>query len=269
MSASTTATTVPADAAAAWLQRWDDQQRRYVPDREERFAVIGDVVAAAVREVANPVILDVGCGPGSLGARLATRLPAAQVIGVDTDPLLLGLGRSHYGDAITWLDADLRADDWARNVPPVLHAAVSTTALHWLPKAELATLYRTIAGRLAPGGVFVNGDHLRLDDAAIDAFATVVRDGRAARAGAADNEQWLDWWRGVFADPLLAGLVDERARRLRINENPSASTAEDSVRHGSNRLSVGEHSELLRATGFRAAAPVWQSGDDQVLVAIR
>jgi SAM-dependent methyltransferase len=269
MSSSTNSPTLPTGTAAEWLQRWDDQQRRYVPDREERFAVIGDVVETAVHDVPKPVILDLGCGPGSLGARLKTRMPDAQVVGIDTDPLLLGLGRAHYRDAITWVDADLRTGDWAEQVPPAVHAAVSTTALHWLPATELAALYRTLGKLLAPGGVFVNGDHLRLDDTSIDAIATVVRDRRTERVGVAGNEEWQAWWNGVFADPRLAGLVAERARRLHPRETPSASTAEDSVRHGSNRLSAGEHAELLRAAGFSAAAPVWQVGDDRVLVAVR
>jgi hypothetical protein len=51
-----------ATRARQWLDRWDRQQERYVADREERFAVIADVVAATV-EGDSPRILDLGCGP--------------------------------------------------------------------------------------------------------------------------------------------------------------------------------------------------------------
>jgi trans-aconitate methyltransferase len=34
-------------------------------------------------------VLDLGCGPGSLAARLLERLPAASVVAIDSYPLLL------------------------------------------------------------------------------------------------------------------------------------------------------------------------------------
>ena len=63
-----------AGAAAEWVARWDAQQEGYIADREERFAVLGDAVAAALADVAEPVVVDLGCGPGSLSARLARAL---------------------------------------------------------------------------------------------------------------------------------------------------------------------------------------------------
>ena len=88
---------VTQEVAAAWIARWDAQQTRYIADREERFAVIGDVVTRAVGDSLAPVVLDIGCGPGSLAGRLAHRLPHAVLLGVDVDPLLLALGRTRYG----------------------------------------------------------------------------------------------------------------------------------------------------------------------------
>lgn len=36
---------------------------------------------------------------------------------------------------------------------------MSSTALHWLTPAELGALYRTLAGRLRPGGILVDADN--------------------------------------------------------------------------------------------------------------
>ncbi|MGH3972907.1 MAG: hypothetical protein ACRDS9_06235 [Pseudonocardiaceae bacterium] len=63
------------EVATTWITRWDAQQTRYIADREERFAVIGDVVTRVVGDSLAPVVLDIGCGPGSLAERLAARLP--------------------------------------------------------------------------------------------------------------------------------------------------------------------------------------------------
>jgi SAM-dependent methyltransferase len=248
------AAVITTELAASWVRRWDAQQELYIADREERFAVIGDVVSHVVGGAG--VVLDLGCGPGSLAGRLAERLPSARIVGVDADPVLLALGRGRYGGSVEFVDADLTTASWPSYVPDSLDAAVSTTALHWLAPEDLARVYAVLAARLRPGGVFVNGDHLPLGDAALDEFADIVRDARSARAGVTENEDWSGWWAAARAEPALAGLVDERSERALAH-------------HGGNRLTVWEHADLLRAAGFRSAGPIWQSGDDHVLVAIR
>jgi SAM-dependent methyltransferase len=244
------------EVAATWIARWDAQQTGYIADREERFAVIRDVVARTVGHAPAPVLLDVGCGPGSLASRLAHRLPHAVVLGVDIDPLLLALARARYGYRVHFIDADVTAAGWTRALSPVrmIDAAVSTTALHWVPPEQLATLYANLAGLLRPGGVLVNGDHLRLADQALAELAEAVEQGRAQRAGMTDNEDWSTWWEAVAAEPALAQLQARRAER--------------GLRHGyGNRLSVDQHVAMLRAAGFTSIGPVWQSGTDHVLVA--
>ena len=86
------------DRAERWIDRWDAQQEWYMPDREDRFTVLIDAVEAGVGRD-GPLVLDLGCGPGSLAVRLLDRIPAARVVAVDTDPLLLALGRAAYGGA--------------------------------------------------------------------------------------------------------------------------------------------------------------------------
>lgn len=253
--------------AGAWIERWDTQQERYVADREERFSVIGDVLAGALAGVDEPVVLDLGCGPGSLSARLTERLPGARIIGVDSDPLLLGLGAAHYR-GIEFVDADLGGPGWTGQVPAVIDAAVSTTALHWLPRTRLASVYSELARLMREGGVFANGDHLGLASTTLDELAVAVREGRAERAGVTGNEEWRAWWDAVIADEPVAGLVAERERRFR-DAPRVAEDDEHRVHHHGNGLSVAEHAELLRAAGFREVGTVWQSGDDHVLVAIR
>src|SRR5689334_21597846 len=160
--------TLTRSRALEWLDRWDRQQQVYIADRDERFAVIGDVVAEVAP--AAPRIVDLGCGPGSLAARLGTRFPDAELVGVDADPLLLGLASAAYGESVRFVAADLRRPGWTVAMPfdDPIDAFVSTTALHWLSVGELDAVYGEMAGVLRPGGVFVDGDHIRTGVAEAD-----------------------------------------------------------------------------------------------------
>jgi trans-aconitate methyltransferase len=102
------------DAALDWVARWDSQQLGYLPDREERFTALIDAVQEGTSRP-DPLVLDLGAGPGSLAVRLLDRLPAATVVAVDADPLLLALGRVAWPDraGLRFAEADLRQPGWS------------------------------------------------------------------------------------------------------------------------------------------------------------
>ena len=245
--------------AAAWLRRWDAQQEHYIADRELRFTVIGDVLADTLGQHSSPTVLDLGCGPGSLAARLATRLPAAHLVGIDTDPLLLAFGRATAPSSVRFVEARLGVPGWTEKLALTgkVQAAVSTTALHWLPEEGLGRLYRDLAELIEPGGVFVDGDHFAEGQPRLLELQKVVRREREVRQGVTENENWAQWWGAIEADESLAGLVEQRRQR-----------AVSAHGHGVGP-SLETHLELLRRAGFREVGTVWQSGDDRVLVAVR
>jgi trans-aconitate methyltransferase len=71
-------------AALEWIAKWDEQQQDHLPDREDRFTALIDAVEAGAGRP-DPLLLDLGCGPGSLSVRLLDRFPAATVVAVDAD----------------------------------------------------------------------------------------------------------------------------------------------------------------------------------------
>ncbi|MET9992430.1 class I SAM-dependent methyltransferase [Streptomyces mutabilis] len=246
--------------AGTWVERWERQQQRYAVDREERFTVITDVVEYVTAGRPRPLLLDLGCGPGSLAARLVDRLPDAEIVAADMDPLLLELGRTHHADAARYVDTVIGADGWtdALGLDRPLDAAVSTTALHYLPEPVLLDTYRRLAALLRPGGVLVNGDHFPPGDTSCAGITAHVGRCRAERTGGHAHEDWHAWWGAAARDPELADLYAERARRHEA--------------HGGNGpgedLALERHAELLVAAGFRHVAPVWRFGDSAVLVAV-
>lgn len=82
----------------SWLWRWDRQQERYLADREKNLGRVLEVVERLVGE--PDVLVDLGCGPGSLAARVARRFRRTRVIGVDLDPFLLELGSQAVGSGL-------------------------------------------------------------------------------------------------------------------------------------------------------------------------
>jgi SAM-dependent methyltransferase len=251
--------------ATSWIGRWDAQQLGYMPDRDERFIALIDAVQEGTGRP-DPVVLDLGCGPGSLAVRLLDRIPAATVIAIDTDPLLLALGRAGYGDraGLRFADLDLRAPGWTAGLrlDRAADAAVSTTALHWLPRPALRAMYAELATVLRPGGLLLNGDHLTEDEtlapalARLDRALTLRAEERAAVEGR--PEDWKGWWQAATADPALAGPAAERERR-RLSED----------HHGSESLLLAEHVAALAAAGFAEIGTIWQHGENRILAAIR
>ncbi len=249
------------EQARQWLDRWDRQQEYYLPDREERFEVIADVVAVSAERV-NPLIIDIGAGPGSLSVRLLDRLPRAQIVAVDADAMLLGLARAAYGDRrnLRLVEQDLRAPGWtaALGLGRKADAIVSTTALHWLTEPELAALYRDCAALLQPGGVLVDGDNLD-EPVSRPRLRQLQRDlhrRRSERAGVLAHEDWGAWWAAAATAPELADLATRADARPVDHHVPEPPTCDDHVR-------------LLAAAGFAEVGTVWQRGDDRVLVAVR
>ncbi|NUK10596.1 class I SAM-dependent methyltransferase [Streptomyces lunaelactis] len=229
-----------------------------MPDREERFRVMLDMVGALVGP--EPRVLDLACGTGSITDRLLTRFPKATSTGVDLDPALLTIAEGYFdGDRrVTFVTADLKDPEWVRKLPHEQYDAVLTaTALHWLHSEPLATLYGQLAGVVREGGVFMNADHM-IDGATprINAAERAQRHAQMDGAKAAGALDWADWWALAAKDPVLAG--------------PTAKRYEIYGEHADGDMPSPQwHAETLRTAGFAEARAVWASPSDTLLLALK
>lgn len=91
-------------------------------------------------------VLDLGCGTGHLTAQIAEA--GAEVVGLDSDPVMLAKARAAYPH-LTFVQADAR--DFT--VPGPFDAVFSNAVLHWArpPEAVVRCVWRA----LRPGGRFV------------------------------------------------------------------------------------------------------------------
>jgi SAM-dependent methyltransferase len=185
------------------------------------------------------------------------------VTAVDLDPVLLEMGRATLGDAggrLTWIEADLRDQSWAdRLLQRPVQAVVSSTALHWLPLADLAATYRTAYDALAPGGVLLNADRFLSPQRRPTIWRALrqLSEARRERDLAAGGESWDAWWSALGAVREAQPLIAERTRRFAWfapkGEAPSAEM----------------HQAALVEAGFAEVDVVWQDLDARILAALK
>ncbi len=242
----------------AWQESWDRQQEWYMPDREERFRIMLDMVEALVGTA--PRVLDLACGTGSITARLLARFPEATSTGVDLDPALLAIAEGTFAgdERVRFVTADLKDPDWRTKLPYDSYDAVLTaTALHWLHSEPLAALYGQVAELVRDGGVFMNADHM-IDESTprINAAEQAHRRARRERAKRDGALDWADWWQLAAKDPVLA---EPTARRFEIyGEHADGDTP-----------SAAWHARVLREKGFDEVRPVWCSPTDALVLALK
>ncbi len=243
--------------ATSWpdlVKRWEAQQERYLPAREERFTVMLDLIGLA--EEAAPRVLDLASGPGALSARVLERFPEASIVAVDFDPAHLELGRRTLRDRVEWVEADLRRSEWVEQFEPgSFDAVVSATAIHWFRPDEVVRLYRDLALLLRKGGLFLNADHLPVPAPTVaELSGTLLERWQAGQLeGAEDYAAYRD---ALREEPELRPLVEAGDRRLNIGDHDTT-------------MPVGFHAETLRIAGFEEVGEVWRRYGDAVLVAIR
>jgi len=243
---------------ADWVERWERQQERYLAGREERFALMLDY-AQALLPSKTPRVLDLCCGNGALSRRVLARLPGARVKAVDWDPVHLEIARQVLPDEVEIVEADVTTRHWtdAHDADSV-DLVVSATALHWLERAALEDLYARLAILVAPGGVFVNADHLPPEEPTITRLGEELTEAWQDASFAHGEETHDGFHEAAAAAPELRAASELRARRFGPHDKGHSMTQD-----------VGVHRAALRQAGFDEVTEVWRHRNDAVLLAYR
>ncbi len=120
------------------------------PDRYLRFADHrsrpGLELIFRIPDVEAATVVDLGCGTGSLTARLAERWPNASVVGIDSSAEMIERARGDHPQ-LTWHVGDITA--WEPEEP--IDVVYANAALHWLDDHE--AVFHRLRAYLADGAV--------------------------------------------------------------------------------------------------------------------
>ena len=240
-----------------WVERFEKMQKRYLVRWEERFEIIIRLVRAKLGEV--ELIVDLGCGAGSMSERILKEIDQCEVVAIDFDPTLLMLAEARlakFGRRVRIVQKDLRQQSWTECIKGTTDAVVSATALHWVSAEQLAVLYGQLADILRPGGIFLNADHVASESPAIQKSWEEHRQAMRRKEGHGEAENWGEFFQ-AYAQAL--GTDVDGIRQEIIGQWVA-------VEEG---LPLAWHFDRLRECGFASVDCFWRCDCDAVYGAIR
>lgn len=200
-----------------WVTDHDASHSQWYIERFRAMAAEGADLTGEARLVdamlpRHSRILDAGCGPGRVGAELATR--GHDVVGVDVDPQLIAAAEvDHPGPR--WLVADLADLDLAALDEPVPFdaAVIAGNVMAFVaPGTESAILAR-VAEHVRPDGVVIVGSGLDRG------YPLTDLDAHATAAGLVKEHRFATWDLRPFSDVAsFAVTIYRRTTLLRQHD---------------------------------------------------
>ena len=136
--------------------------RGAIPFAAEQLDIMLRVIGLMDRPIRS--FIDLGCGGGALGAVILERYPDARGIFIDFSPAMLDAAQRKLGEGpnATLLNLDYASPEWVEAVEEdaPYDAVVSGYSIHHHPDDLKRRVYAEIFDLLAPGGVFINIEHV-------------------------------------------------------------------------------------------------------------
>jgi tRNA (cmo5U34)-methyltransferase len=159
---------MPPPPAFSWhnpadVEAWLGERTRGNPLRAEQVGIVLDLLA--VLQPDGQRVLDLGCGDGLIAALVLDRFPAAHLTGVDDSPPMLAAAAERlaaYPGRTVLYRSTMQAVGTLGLPAAGFDAAIGIQSIHHLTGDEKQALFRTVAGLLRPGGLFLISDRVML-----------------------------------------------------------------------------------------------------------
>jgi ubiquinone/menaquinone biosynthesis C-methylase UbiE len=137
--------------------------RAAIPMAQEQIGVMMSILKTRERPIET--FMDLGCGDGILGATVLAEYPSARGVLVDFSEPMLKQAREQlkdYAGQLAFEDLDYGDPAWLDTLDgyPPFDAIVSGYSIHHQPDVRKRQVYEEIFSLLAPGGWFVNIEHV-------------------------------------------------------------------------------------------------------------
>jgi tRNA (cmo5U34)-methyltransferase len=149
---------------ANWSQpeyagEYRDNADCYIQDRVSLLHVAGSFARYFLGKAPHPRLLDLGCGDGALAETLHRVLPQARLAAADGSADMIAAARVR----LQRIPVEFHAVSFEEMIagafkPAPFDGIFSSLAIHHLPLAQKAALFRAIHGLLVPAGHFLNID---------------------------------------------------------------------------------------------------------------
>ena len=148
----------------SFVADWIERQEAHAAERRPLFAKVRALIPKGLDESFR--YADLGAGAGNLDELVLDRFPRAAAVLIDGSEAMLGHARkrlARFGDRAQYVSADLSEPGWVSAAGGQFDVVVAARAVHHAGRADrIRELFKEILGALAPGGVFVNLDYVRL-----------------------------------------------------------------------------------------------------------
>ena len=158
----------------AFVADWIERQEAHASERRPLFAKVRALITKGPTESFR--YADLGAGAGNLDELILDRFAGAQAVLVDgSNPMLEHAQKRlvRFDGRTQYVQADLSDPGWVEQVSGPFNAVVAARAVHHVGDAErLREFFEEILGTLAPGGLFINLDYVRLAGPAFQQLGT-------------------------------------------------------------------------------------------------
>jgi tRNA (cmo5U34)-methyltransferase len=157
---------------ANWLLRQEVQLAAMRP----QFAKIRALIPRGLGETFRYV--DLAAGAGHLDELILDRFAGAQATLIDSSAPLLAHAQqrlARFAGRVQYVQTDLSHQGWIEQISGPFDAAVAARAVHHLGDSErIQAFFAEVRQALAPGGVFINLDYVRLSHPDFQALGTLA-----------------------------------------------------------------------------------------------